>query len=186
MEEAAMQIELRAAGTRDVDAITTLWHTGWIDAHDGRVPAPLLEHRSRDSLRARVPVRLDTTTLALSDGRLAGFVMTHQDEIEQIYVDRSFRGTAVAGCLLRHGERVIAVRFDRAWLAVVDGNDRARRFYERSGWHDRGPFATQAWTTDGVATIAVPARRYEKAVAPDHAAAATVLTDASTDRGRPA
>ncbi len=181
-----MQIELRAAGPSDVDAITTLWHTGWIDAHDGRVPAALLAHRDQGSFRARVPVRLDTTTLALSDGRLAGFVMTHEDEIEQLYVDRSFRGTAVAGCLLHHGEQVIAARFDRAWLAVVEGNDRARRFYERSGWHDRGPFATPAWTTDGTATIAVPARRYEKAVAPDDAAAATVLAGGSTDRGSPA
>jgi ribosomal protein S18 acetylase RimI-like enzyme len=165
-EEDAMHIELRAATPADVDAIATLWSDGWVDAHAGRVPESLLEHRSLESFRSQVPFRLDTTTIALADGRLAGFVMTVGDEIEQLYVERAFRGTAVAGRLLRHGEDVIARGHRRAWLAVVDGNHRARRFYERSGWYDHGPFETQAWTTDGTTTIAVPARRYEKDLPP--------------------
>jgi hypothetical protein len=45
-----------------------------------------------------------------------------------------------------------------AWLAVVPGNARARRFYERSGWADDGGF-------DYVAgEITVPCRRYVKRV----------------------
>jgi GNAT superfamily N-acetyltransferase len=172
-KEDAMQVELRAATPGDVDAIAELWRAGWLDAHDGRVPDALLEHRSLNSLRKQVPVRLNTTTVAISDGCLAGFVMTHDDEIEQLYVEGAFRGTGVARCLLRHGEQEISERFSMAWLAVVAGNHRARRFYERSGWHDGGPFETLAWTTRGTETIAVPVRRYEKDVArPDNAAPA--------------
>jgi GNAT superfamily N-acetyltransferase len=161
-----MRIELRAATPGDVDTIAELWCAGWLDAHEGQVPEALLEHRSLYSFRERVPVRLPTTTVAVADRRLAGFVMTHVDEIEQLYVERAFRGTAVAACLLRHGEQEIAERFSLAWLAVVDGNHRARRFYERSGWHDGGPFETQAWSTRGTDTIAVPVRRYEKELVP--------------------
>ncbi len=80
-----------------------------------------------------------------------------------MYVDSRFRGSGVAATLLTHGESVVAERFDTAWLAVVDGNARARRFYERCGWHDTGPFDEPAWTPDG-GTIVVPSRRYEKRV----------------------
>jgi hypothetical protein len=41
----------------------------------------------------------------------------------------------------------------------VAGNTRARRFYARLGWQDRGSFTYQAQTATG--TFAVPAHRYE-------------------------
>ena len=181
-----MQIELRAAGLNDVDAITTLWHTGWIDAHDGRVPAALLAHRDQGSFRARVPVRLDTTTLALSDGRLAGFVMTHEDEIEQSTSTAASEAPALPAPA-PHGEAVIGATFDGAWLAVVEGNDRARRFYERSGWTDararspprRGPRPAPPRSPCRPAAT-------RRRLAPDDATAGTVLAGESTDRGSPA
>ena len=50
----------------------------------------------------------------------------------------------------------------QAWLSVVAGNARARRFYERSGWIDDGPFE---YLADGpVGPIAVAAHRYVKAL----------------------
>jgi hypothetical protein len=47
---------------------------------------------------------------------------------------------------------------DRAWLAVVAGNARARAFYARQGWTDGGPFSYLADTEHG--PMAVPAHRY--------------------------
>jgi hypothetical protein len=47
-----------------------------------------------------------------------------------------------------------------AWLAVVSGNARARRFYERCGWNETGPILNPAETSTG--TMLVPALRYEK------------------------
>jgi hypothetical protein len=46
----------------------------------------------------------------------------------------------------------------RSWA----GNTRARRFYAKSGWHDRGPFTYPAQTATGM--IPVPANRYEREV----------------------
>lgn len=152
---------LRLAVPSDVDAIAALWESGWRDVHLGRVPAVLAEHRDFRSFRRQATDRLTTTKLAIADGEPAGFVMTHVDEIDQLYVDTRFQGTGIATRLLRAGESRIAVDHARAWLAVVDGNARARRFYSRNGWRDTGPFIHQAWTIDG-SPIGVPVRRYEK------------------------
>lgn len=158
---------LRPAVEADLDAIASLWHRGWFDGHHGHVPSALLPHRRLDDFRRRAPARLDSTTVATAtvDSGIVGFVVVRDDELEQLYVDGSARGSGVAGALLRHGETVIAARHDRAWLAVVAGNLRARRFYERNGWSDAGEFDYPARTAAGV-TVAVPARRYQKLLTP--------------------
>jgi hypothetical protein len=57
---------------------------------------------------------------------------------------------------------VRAAGYAEAWLAVVVGNARARRFYERHGWADEGdlPYVVSA----GGATYTSPCRRYAKRV----------------------
>jgi GNAT superfamily N-acetyltransferase len=100
-------------------------------------------------------------TVALVGGEIAGFVLVAGDEVEQVYVAAAHRGTGVAGALMAEAERqVCANGHSRGWLAVVAGNARARRFYERSGWSDEGPFDYEAATERG--TVAVPCRRYVK------------------------
>lgn len=156
---------LRPATAADVEAIATIWQRGWRDGHLGHVPTILLRHREPGYFLERVPARLDTTTVATIDADPVGFVVTHDDEIEQLYVDVSARGSGVADALLQQGETVISARHDRAWLAVVAGNTRARRFYERSGWADTGAFDHLAHAT-GDTTVSVPALRYEKHLLP--------------------
>jgi GNAT superfamily N-acetyltransferase len=151
---------LRPAESDDTEAIASLWHQGWADGHLGHVPGALLEHRRLEDFRRRVPPRLQATTVATRDGRLAGIVMLHGDEVEQLYVAAAARGGGVADVLMRHAERTIAARSRVAWLAVAAGNARARRFYERSGWRDAGPIDYAAEVTGG--TLVVPCRRYEK------------------------
>lgn len=186
MTTARTHTTIRPAVTGDIDDIAAVWHTGWRDAHLGRVPSSLLAHRQLGDLRVRVPVRLDTTSVASVGSRVAGFVVTHLDEIEQLYLHAAFRGTGIAAELLAHGEGVIVAGFDRAWLAVVDGNARARRFYERHGWIDTGMFDNPAWMPDGT-TIPVPSRRYEKHLADPARRAPHALRRASarpTDKAR--
>ena len=153
---------LRAAAPEDVEAIARLWHSGWFDGHLGHVPESLAEFRRLDHFRQRVPSRLAGTTVATQGSDVVGFVTVHDDEVEQVYVAQSARGGGVANSLLRSAERQIGDRFDAAWLAVVAGNTRARRFYERNGWRDAGAFDYAAEITGG--TLPVPCRRYEKNV----------------------
>lgn len=161
----AARFELRPAESGDADAITEVWCSGWREAHLGHVPDALLAHRRPEHFRERVLDILGTTTVATVDNDVAGLVVTAADEIEQLYVSGRHRGTGVAAALLQHGETVIAEQFATAFLVVVAGNARARRFYEREGWHDTGPFDYYAWTPNED-RIAVPCHRYEKHVPP--------------------
>ena len=133
---------LRPATTDDVDAVVAVFHEGWHDVHPGRVPEGLTERRTPEAFRARVSARIaetDETTVAEVDGTVAGFIMVSDDEAEQVYVDRAFRGSGVAALLLTEAERQIAAAgHDVAFLAVVRGNDRAQAFYARQGWTDEG------------------------------------------------
>jgi ribosomal protein S18 acetylase RimI-like enzyme len=135
---------LRPATPDDVDAIAAVFHEGWHDAHPGRVPDGLTERRTPEAFYARVAQRVaetDETTVAEVDGTVAGFVMVHEDEAEQVYVDRAFRGSGVASLLLTEAERQIAVGgHETAWLVVVRGNDRAQAFYAKQGWLDEGDY----------------------------------------------
>ncbi len=133
---------LRPATADDVDAITHLFHEGWHDVHPGRVPDGLTERRTPEAFHDRVAQRVaetDETTVAEVDGTIAGFVMVSEDEAEQVYVDRAFRGSGVAGLLLTEAERQIAAAgHDTAFLVVVRGNERAQAFYAKQGWVDEG------------------------------------------------
>jgi ribosomal protein S18 acetylase RimI-like enzyme len=157
---------LRFATPGDAAAIARIWHAGWQDAHLGNVPDALLTARTPESFVERAEDRAANsdaeakTVVADVDGTVAGFIMVLDDEVEQVYVDAAFRGGAVAPALLAEAERLVAAGgHPTAWLAVVAGNARARRYYERHGWADDGPF-------DHIAPgdIVVPAHRYVKAV----------------------
>ena len=151
---------LRRADKSDVEAIAETWHRAWSDGHLGHVPDALLPHRTLRHFLERVPPRIPGTTVATLDGRVVGFVTIHDDELEQIFVAAEARGGGVASALLADGEARIAREHPRAWLAVVAGNARARRFYERSGWRDAGALTYAAEIPGG--TLPVPCRRYEK------------------------
>jgi ribosomal protein S18 acetylase RimI-like enzyme len=158
--QAPATLLLRRAAPADVEAIAALWHDGWRDGHVGHVPEAIVRHRAPADFRKRVPARLPHTTVACAGSSVVGFVTIHDDEVEQLYVAAAARGSGVADELLRHAERAIAARHATAWLAVVPGNSRARRFYARNGWRDAGGLDYAAEIEGG--TLSVPCRRYEK------------------------
>lgn len=151
---------VRAATADDMAAVAEIWGDGWGDGHLGHVPEELVAIRTRESFVERAPARVADTTVAVANGEIAGFVMVVGDEVEQVYVSKNHRGTGIAATLLTAAERVVSENgHESAWLAVVAGNARARRFYERQGWADDGPFEYPA--SGG---ILVPCHRYVKKV----------------------
>lgn len=151
---------LRKAAPADVEAVARIWHTGWEDGHLGHVPAELLPHRRKEHFTSRTQARIGSMWVAELRGEPVGFVVVKGDEVEQIFVDRSARGTGVAALLLRQAEDEIRrAGHRRAWLAVVAGNQRARSFYARLGWRDAGPISYMAETDAG--PLLVPTHRYE-------------------------
>lgn len=154
---------LRRAVPEDAQTIAEIWHLGWRDGHLGNVSQELITARHEGSFRRRAAQRVNDTTAAVVDGQIAGFTMVAGNEVEQLYVSARHRGTGVADLLIRAAERQIkGAGYSTAWLAVVAGNARARRFYERSGWSDEGLFDYSAAGDRG--PIAVRAHRYAKVI----------------------
>jgi GNAT superfamily N-acetyltransferase len=154
-------VELRAANDADAEAVGTIWAAAWRDGHLGHVSDELVAVRTVESFLERAAARVADATVAEVDGGVAGFVMVDGDEVEQVFVAARHRGSGVAGVLLAEAERQVAGGGHRtAWLAVVAGNARARRFYEKAGWRDAGEFDYAARVGDR--TIPVPCRRYVK------------------------
>ena len=155
---------IRPAGDADMAAVADLWHEGWHDGHAGHVPDGLTAVRTLDAFHERTPSRVADTAVAVSGtGVLLGFVMVVGDEVEQLFVGRASRGTDLAALLLTEAERrVAAAGHSSAWLAVVAGNARARRFYEKQGWSDGGDLPYEV--TAGGQTFVSPCRRYTKPV----------------------
>jgi len=143
---------IRPATTVDMAAVADLWHEGWHDGHAGHVPDGLTALRTLEAFHDRTPTRVAETTVAVDEtGGLLGFV------------GPAARGTGLAAELLAEAERQVAAGgHEVAWLAVVDGNARARRFYEKCGWVDEGdlPYEVAA----GGETFVSPCRRYTKSV----------------------
>ena len=127
----------------EAEALTHLHLDCWDEAYTGLVPQPLLDER-----RANVPERIAQWRGALErgvelwvaehDGELVGFsgagdgrdpVDGVGTELRVLYVRAPWWGTGVGHDLLE------AALGDRAaYLCVLEGNDRAIRFYERHGF----------------------------------------------------
>jgi ribosomal protein S18 acetylase RimI-like enzyme len=153
--------DLRPARPEDAPQIAKIWHLGWRDGHLGHVPQTLVAARTPESFRTRAADLIAETVVAEAAGEVAGFVIVTGAEVEQVYVAARHRGTGIAPQLLEEAERIVAAGgHEEAWLAVVAGNKRARRFYQRLGWADGGPFTHRA--PNGAETIPVPAHRYVK------------------------
>ncbi len=154
-------VTIRPATSDDSATVAEIWRLGWRDGHLGHVPEELVAVRTPESFLTRAAERVGDTTVAVVGDAVAGFVMVVGDEVEQVYVSADHRGGGVAGTLLAEAERLVRANgHTRAWLAVATGNARARRFYQRQGWTDEGPFDYPAATDDG--SIPVPCHRYEK------------------------
>ena len=159
---------IRPATAADMAAVADLWHEGWHSGHAGHVPGGLTDLRTLAAFHERTPPRVGDTTVAVTDvegddGAVMGFVMVVGDEVEQVFVAPAWRGTGVAADLLAEAERQIAAAgHDEAWLAVVEGNARARRFYEKCGWVDGGELPYEV--TAGGEIFVSPCRKYVKRV----------------------
>jgi GNAT superfamily N-acetyltransferase len=160
-----LPVELRPATAADAPAVATIWYEGWRDGHLASATPDLVAARRPESFAVRAAERVGDTTVAVVGTEVAGFVMLVDDEVEQVYVARSHRASGVADVLMDAAEGAVAAGgHPAAWLAVVEANTRARRFYERRGWRDDGPFDySAAGGTDGGA-ITVRAHRYVKDV----------------------
>jgi GNAT superfamily N-acetyltransferase len=158
-------VKVRKAEQADIDHLAQLWYDGWHDAHVEIVPAELTRVRTLDNFRDRIRAALPYIRVIGPPGSPHGFSIIKDDEIYQLYVSASFRGSGTAAALISDAETQLAQRgLQTAWLACAVGNNRAARFYEKCGWHRVGTMSYNAETSAG--TFLLEVWRYEKSLAP--------------------
>jgi ribosomal protein S18 acetylase RimI-like enzyme len=158
-------MDVRAAAEAEIEHLATIWHEGWQDAHRHIVPAELTRLRSRESFAERLRAGLAQVRVSGPSGAPAGFCMTRDDELYQLYVSRQLRGMGIAAALLADAEAGLSRRgVATAWLACAIGNERAAKFYEKCGWHRTGTVTLNLETSQGAFPLEV--WRYQKSLHP--------------------
>lgn len=140
-----------------------IWHHGWHDGHADFVPKELTQLRTVQNFTERLKIERPNTRIALVDGAIAGFCILKGDELYQMYVAPLGRGRGIAAALMADAEaRLAQAGHSLAWLDCAIGNDRAARFYEKSGWRNAGVRTAQLDTSEG--KFQLETWRFEKAL----------------------
>lgn len=153
---------LRKARPHEAPKLAALWRAAWLDGHTGHVPDELMQARGPEHFSVHAEMYVGSTTVATNGDEFLGLVVLDEDtgEVVQLAVDRAARGFGVGGALLRCAEQRLSGRHRTAYLVVVPGNIRARRFYEFHGWRDEGPMTYSAPSATG--PVEVPVHRYTR------------------------
>jgi GNAT superfamily N-acetyltransferase len=156
-----MDVVLREANDADAEAIAAVHVGTWQAAYRGLVPDDYLDALD---LHSRVQAYRQSRMFEDADrpmwvaecaGTIVGFVGVGASrdepdvgELYSIYVSADRWGTGAGRALMIRGVDWLRSRYAQATLWVLEGNERARRFYERGGWRldgttkddDRGSF----------------------------------------------
>lgn len=158
VEAAAGSVTIRRAVADDADALAHLHVDVWEDAYIGLIPDRIFHER-----RATIPERVDrwrlnlatspaTTTVVEDETGLIGFAsigpgrdddIAIEEEVWALYVRAAWWGRGVGHALIA---ATLAER--RAYLWVLDGNQRAIAFYCRHGFVADGASRTDDYGTE--------------------------------------
>ncbi|MFZ6731562.1 GNAT family N-acetyltransferase [Undibacterium sp. Ji42W] len=147
---------IRKAETADVSALTVLILQVWLDTYvkQGvtRSVASYVLSELTTTRTAAYLAQVDThILLADVDGRLVGYCQTlngkrhaqvkgeYQAELDHLYVHPAFFGRGIGRQLLAEAEEHLRAQgVQQLWLTAWVGNDKALRFYPRTGYADIG------------------------------------------------
>ncbi|WP_169978812.1 GNAT family N-acetyltransferase [Microbispora sp. H10836] len=166
---------IRRAEPVDAAAIAAVHVRSWQAAYPGLMPqahldglTPAMRLPVWERLLGESPRRTEVL-VAEVDGSVAGFAAfgpgrdddvgpASVAEVSAIYLMPEVWGAGVGGRLMSAAlDNLAAAGYEQATLWVVEGNDRARRFYERGGWRPDG--AVQRDESDGFPLTEVRYRR---------------------------
>jgi GNAT superfamily N-acetyltransferase len=152
--------KVRAAVSADADRVARVHVRSWQSAYRGLIAQEYLDGLEPEAWASRytfgrMGIRLPSTQVAVEGPTIRGFVttglgrdidLTNFGELMAIYVDPAYVRTGVGRLLMAAArERLRRVGVMAASLWVLDGNVRARRFYERDGWRSDGTHRTRAY-----------------------------------------
>jgi GNAT superfamily N-acetyltransferase len=158
--DTATMTEVRAAVPEDSYDVARVQVRSWQSAYRGLIAQEYL-----DSLRpevwaskytfGRMGLKLPSTQVAVDGSTICGLTTTglcrdidlaNFGELVTIYVDPAYMRTGVGRLLMSAArERLRRVGVMQASLWVLDGNVRARGFYEHDGWRCDGTRRTRSY-----------------------------------------
>jgi ribosomal protein S18 acetylase RimI-like enzyme len=154
-------MQVRSAEAAEIDHLARLWYDVWHETHAPLSPPELTRLRTLESFRERLQAALPNIRVAGPLGGPVGFCVLKGEELYQLFVSPEARGSGVAAALIADAEaRLAESGVETAWLTCAIGNDRAARFYEKSGWRLAGTVVNPAETSSGPYPVEV--WRYEK------------------------
>lgn len=137
------------------------WENGWHETHSAIAPKELVALRTSESFLKRLRDNVANTRIGVTAGEVLGLCMTRDNELFQLYVSPKAHGQGVAQALLADAEiRLLDAGHEVAWLSCAVGNQRAARFYEKSGWKNVGIRTVNLDATQGISPFQV--WRFEK------------------------
>ncbi|KJQ55950.1 GNAT family N-acetyltransferase [Microbacterium sp. SA39] len=144
-------LEVRDARVEDADAVASIHVRSWRAAYRGLIDQEVLDSLSiperaanwRRFIAEPLPTSLGIL-VAVRDGAVLGWASlgsgrdvdgVDDGEVYGIYADPDAWSTGVGRALLTAAEeRIVDAGHTRAYLWVLDGNDRADAFYARQSW----------------------------------------------------
>lgn len=153
-------IVVRAAVAADANDVARVHVRSWQAAYRGLIAQDHLDGLQPETWAGRysfgrVGLQLPSTLVAVDGSAIRGLATTglcrdtdlpNCGELMAIYVDPDYLRTGIGRLLITAArERLRRVGVTQAVLWVLDGNDRARRFYERDGWWCDGACRTEAF-----------------------------------------
>ena len=149
-----MTVTVREATPADAPAVQAVARESWHAAHDhvlgrDRVTETLEEWYGLADLEETITESRERSDavffVAEESGEIVGFAQggPHAEEpstasLYRIYIHPDRWGEGIGTDLLEALEDVLAVEFDRLWLAVLAGNDVGVSFYESQGFERVG------------------------------------------------
>lgn len=147
-----MEVDVRAAGSADAGAVAAVHVASWRAGYRGLLPGAFLDALSVQEREHGWAAALEQgaqVLLAERDGQVAGFVCygpcrdldasVGVGEVYALYARPDCWGTGVGGRLLDAAVQALTSGSGGdVVLWVLEGNQRARGFYERRGWWPDG------------------------------------------------
>ena len=158
--DTATMTEVRPAVPEDAYDVARVQVRSWQAAYRGLIAQEYLDSLTPEIWASRytfgrMGLQLPSTPVAVDDAAICGLATTglcrdkdlsNFGELMAIYVDPAYLRAGVGRLLMTAArERLRRVGVMEALLWVLDGNVRARRFYERDGWRFDGTRRTRTY-----------------------------------------
>jgi GNAT superfamily N-acetyltransferase len=157
--DTATMTEVRAAVPEDAHDVARVQVRSWQWAYRGLIAQDYLDGLTPEIWAGRytfgrVGIGLPFTQVAVDGSTICGLATTglcrdedlsNFGELMAIYVDPAHAGTGVGHLLIAAARERLRAVSAQAALWVLDGNVRARCFYERDGWSSDGTHRTRTY-----------------------------------------